>query len=225
MSYPPIGAIGPRILAWWSLRTQTESVEIEGLEHVPAAGPVLLVSRHVHHLLDGAVLIRYLRRNVHIVVGLDWAANPRERRWMERLCRWAAWPIVLRPQSMAASGAYSVDEVARYLRSGLRDAAALLRDGHVVAVFPEGYPLIEPERAPSAMRAQDDGGVLPFAAGFRNIVRLAERNGARDVAIVPVGFAYAREELKWRIRARFGAPMAADASVESAERAVRELSR
>lgn len=225
MSYPPIGAIGPRILAWWSLRAQTESVEIEGLQHVPASGPVLLVSRHVHHLLDGAVLIGYLRRNVHIVVGLDWTASPRERRWMERLCRWAGWPIVLRPQSMAASGAYSPDEVARYLRSGLRDAAALLRDGRVVAVFPEGYPLIEPDRTPFTVRAQDDGGILPFAAGFLSIVRLAVRNGARDVAIVPIGFAYARVGSKWRIRARFGAPMPADATVESTERAVRELSR
>lgn len=225
LSYPPIGAIGPRILAWWSLLTQTASVDVEGLENVPATGPVLLVSRHVHHLLDGAVLIHDVPRTLHIVVGLDWTADARQRRWMERACRWAGWPVILRPQTVAAGGAYSPDEVARFLRSGLRHAAQLLRDGRVVVVFPEGYPLIEPARAHLAARAQDDGAMLPFAAGFLTIVQLAERYGARDVKIVPVGFAYKRPKSKWRIRARFGAPMSADATVEAIEHAVRELSR
>ncbi len=225
MSYPPIGAIGPRLLAWWSLRTQTASVQIEGLEHVPSTGAVLLVSRHVHHLLDGAVLIHYVRRTIHIVVGLDWTVDARQRRWMERACRWAGWPVILRPQTAAAGGAYSTDEVASYLRSGLREAAALLRDERVVVVFPEGYPLIEPARAHVAARPQDDGAMLPFAGGFRSVVQLAERYGARDVAIVPVGFAYKRRGSKWRIRARFGAPMDADSPVEAVESAVRELSR
>jgi 1-acyl-sn-glycerol-3-phosphate acyltransferase len=224
LSYPPIGAIGPRLLAWWSLRTKTESVQIEGLEHVPATGPVLLVSRHVHHLLDGTVLIKYVPRTIHIVVGLDWTANARERGWMERVCRWAGWPVILRPQTVAAGGAYSTDEVARYLRSGLRHAAALLRDGRVVVVFPEGYPLIEPARAHVDARARDDGALLPFASGFLSIVQLAARYGARDIAIVPVGFAYERRGSKWRIRARFGAAMGADATVVAVERAVRELS-
>jgi 1-acyl-sn-glycerol-3-phosphate acyltransferase len=225
VKYPPVGAIGPRVLAWWSLLTQTESVRVEGLEHVPATGPVLIVSRHVHHLLDGIVLIHYLPRTVHIVVGLDWTANATERRWMERACRWAGWPVILRPQSVAASGAYSPDEVAKYLRSGLRDAAALLRDGRVVVVFPEGYPLIEPARSHLSARAQDDGALLPFAAGFRSIVQLAERYGARDIAIVPVGLSYTRPDTKWRIVARFGAPMTGDAPLEEIERAVRDLSR
>jgi putative membrane protein len=225
LSYPPIGAIGPRVLAWWSLLTQAESVQIEGLEHVPANGPVLLVSRHVHHLLDGTILIKYVRRTIHIVVGLDWTADPHERRWMERACRWAGWPVLLRPQTVAAGGAYSTDEVNRYLRSGLRDAAELLRDGRVVVVFPEGYPLIEPVRAGVSARVQDDGAVLPFDGGFRSVVQRATHYGARGIAIVPVGFAYERGGSKWRIRARFGVPMDADAAVDAVEHAVRELSR
>jgi 1-acyl-sn-glycerol-3-phosphate acyltransferase len=225
LSYPPIGAIGPRILAWWSLRTKTESVRVEGLENIPATGPVLLVARHVHHLLDGTVLIEHVPRTIHIVVGLDWTANARERRWMERACRWAGWPVILRPQTAGAGGAYSTEEVARFLRSGLRDAAALLRDGRVVVVFPEGYPLIEPDRAHVGARARDDGAMLPFAPGYRSIVQLAERYGARDVAIVPAGFVYERPKSKWRIRARFGAPLKANATVEAVESAVRALSR
>jgi len=171
------------------------------------------------------VKTQVIRRTIHIVVGLDWTVDARQRRWMERACRWAGWPVILRPQTAAAGGAYSTDEVASYLRSGLREAAALLREGRVVVVFPEGYPLIEPARAHVAARAQDDGAMLPFAGGYRSIVQLAERYGAREVAIVPVGFAYKRRGSKWRIRARFGAPMDADSPVEAVESAVRELSR
>jgi 1-acyl-sn-glycerol-3-phosphate acyltransferase len=224
LSYPPAGAIGPRLIAWWSLRTMTESVRIDGLDRVPAAGPVLLVARHVHHLLDGAVLVHYLRRPVHIVVGLDWAAGARERRWMERACGWAGWPVILRPRT-ADGGAYAPAEVGRYLRSGLRDAAALLRDERVVAVFPEGYPVVEPARTRLQPAPRDADGMLPFAGGFRTIARLAAQHGAVGVAVVPVGFAYERTASKWRIRARFGAPMHPGATVGDVERAVRELSR
>jgi hypothetical protein len=30
---------------------------VEGLEHVPASGPVLIVARHFHHLYDGCILL------------------------------------------------------------------------------------------------------------------------------------------------------------------------
>ncbi|MDQ6943300.1 MAG: 1-acyl-sn-glycerol-3-phosphate acyltransferase, partial [Candidatus Eremiobacteraeota bacterium] len=138
--YPPVGMFGPRAIAWWSLRTMTDGVTVDGLERVPRTGPVLLAARHVHHLLDGAVLVRHLARPVHIVVGLDWAADARQRRWMERVCAWARYPVILRPATAGARGGYAASEVRQYLRAGLREAAALLRDGRVVLVFPEGYP-------------------------------------------------------------------------------------
>ena len=93
--YPPAGMFGPRAIAWWSLRTMTDDVTVVGLDRVPRTGPVLLAARHYHHLLDGAVLVSSLERPVHIVVGLDWAANARERRWMERACKWARYPVIL----------------------------------------------------------------------------------------------------------------------------------
>ena len=217
--------LGPRAIAWWALRTMTDGVTVEGLERVPRTGPVLLAARHYHHLLDGAVLVHHLARPVHIVVGLDWTANARQRRWMERACAWARYPVILRPATTGAHGGYTASEVRRYLRSGVRDAAALLRDRRVVLVFPEGYPVVDPTASDATPRARDEDGLLPFAAGFRTIADAARRGGAADIAIVPVGFRYEPRGARWRIAARFGAPLAADADVTTVADAVRELSR
>ncbi|MEA2665680.1 MAG: hypothetical protein QOI11_2624 [Candidatus Eremiobacteraeota bacterium] len=216
--------IGPRAIARWALGTMTDGVSLTGAENVPGAGPVLLVARHYHHLLDGALLVDELRRPVHIVVGLDWAADPRQRRWMERVCGWARYPVILRPATTGERAGYDRAEVGRYLRRGLRDAAHLLRDGRVVLVFPEGYPVVDPS-APAAPRPRDADGFLPFAPGYRTIANLARQLGARDVPLVPVGFRYQARGKKWRIAARIGEPLPADSEVAAVERTVRELSR
>ena len=223
--YPPAGMLGPRAIAWWALRTMTDGVTVEGLDHVPRTGPVLLAARHYHHLLDGAVIVHHLGRPLHVVVALDWVANARRRRWMERACAWAHFPVILRPATTGVCGGYAASEVRRYVRSGVRDAVALLRDGRVVLVFPEGYPVVDPTASDATPRARDAGGLLPFAAGFRTIAGAARRAGARDVAIVPVGLRYDARGARWRITARFGAPLGADADVATVAGAVRELSR
>ena len=223
--YPPVGMLGPRAIAWWSLRTMTDGVTVEGLDRIPRTGPVLLAARHYHHLLDGAVLVHHVARPVHIVVGLDWTANARQRHWMERACAWARYPVILRRATTGTRGGYAAREVRRYLRSGLHDAAALLRDERVVLVFPEGYPVVDPTASDATPRARDTRGMLPFAGGFRTIAGAARRAGASDVAIVPVGLRYEPRGARWRIIARIGAPLTADADVATVERAVRELSR
>jgi putative membrane protein len=209
--------LGPAAIAHWALATQTARVAVEGLENVPTAGPVLLVARHVHHLLDGAVLVRYVPRPVHIVVALDWAADANQRRWMERACRAARYPVVLRPATLGHRGGFAAHELLRYTRSGIRDAVALLCEEHVVAIFPEGYPNVDPTFA----RKLDDDEMLPFGRGFERIAALAERTNGARVAIVPVGFRYVRGR-RWSIRVRFGVPERGNVD-EIAER-VRELS-
>lgn len=224
MSYPPPGMLGPRAIARWALTTMTADVELSGADNLPAAGPVLLAAHHYHHLLDGAVLVDRLRRPLHIVVGLDWAAGARQRRWMERLCGWARYPVILRPATTGERAGYARDEIGRYLRRGLRDAAELLCEGRVVLVFPEGYPVVDPS-APAAPRARDSDGFLPFAPGYRTILSLARRLGAPGVPVVPVGFRYEARGRKWRVAARIGPPLAAEGGGAAVERAVRELSR
>ena len=212
---------GPNVIAWWALRTQTASLTVEGVANVPRAGPVMLVARHFHHLLDGSVLVRSLPRPVHIVVGLDWAENARQRRWMERACRAAAYPIVLRAATLGRRDGFAREELLHYTRSALREVVALLRAGRVVLVFPEGYPNIDPAFA----QKPDENAFLPFEAGYRRMIAAAERDGMTRVAVVPVGFHYARAK-KWEIVARIGPPRyGPDADAATVERAVHDLSR
>ena len=217
--YPPWGMLGPRAIAMWGLRTKAGDVRIEGLEHIPATGPVLLVARHYHHLLDAAVLIMNVTRPIHIVVGLDWAENTTQRTWIERACRAAQWPIVLRPQTLGERAGFTPDELLRYTRNAMRDATSLLRAGRVVLVFPEGYPTIDP----AGQRKPDDDAFLPFAPGYARMLAWAQRDGTTRVAVIPVGFRYTRGVV-WSIVARIG-PALADPSPDNVERAVRELSQ
>lgn len=199
MPYPPWGMVGPAAIARWALRTKTSSVRVDGLENVPAGGPVMLVARHFHHLLDGAVLVRYVRRPVHIIVGLDWTADAKQRAWMERACRAAEYPIVLRPATLGERDGYARNELVHYTRTALQAASALLAAGRVVLAFPEGYPNVDP----AFTRKADDDAFLPFAPGYLRMIAWAQRASAVRVAVVPVGFHYTRGP-RWSIVARIG---------------------
>jgi putative membrane protein len=220
----PYVTAGERVIAAAILRAQHARVAFFGVERLPARGPALIVAHHYHHLLDGAVLVRATTRPVRIVVALDWTRDRGQRRTMERLCGWAGWPVVLRAETLGATGSFATQERLRYLRSGLRGAADLLRAGELVVVFPEGYPVIDSDDKPVTARPRDADGFLPFADGFRTIARLAARGGS-EVPIVPLGLRYVRDGQGWQIDARFGTPLGADVSANDAEAAVRALSR
>ncbi len=211
------------MIASWAFATQARRTAFTGVEHIPRSGPVLLGVRHYHHLLDGAMLIRYVGRPVHIVVGLDWASDARTRQWMERACRAAQFPVILRPGFNG--GAYDPKEIARYLRSGLRDAANLLRDGRVVVVFPEGAPVIDPSAPEGGALPRDADEFAAFNDGYRLIARLAGRAGGTPVPLVPIGFSYARAGRRWDIIARAGAALDAQTPPEELDTRVRALSR
>jgi len=222
--YPSFGMRGLRAYARWWLPRHVAGVTVAGLEHLPRSGPALILARHYHHEIDGAVLLARLPRPVHIVVALDWVRSAAERRRMERACRWAAWPVILRPERVRDAAAYRADETGAYLRRGLRDAAALLRAGRVVAVFPEGYPAVDAAGRAPAPRVRGGIGLLPFGEGFRAIARRAERDGGAATPIVPFGLRYERLGESWRVRAAFGAPLASETSTAELQRIVGELS-
>lgn len=225
MNYPTVGMRGLRAYARWWLPRHVASESIEGLENLPRSGPVLIAARHYHHLIDGAVLLARLPRPVHIIVALDWVRDRSQRRRMELACRWAGWPVIVRPAAAGGATAYPGNEGARALRRGLRDALALLREGRVVAIFPEGYPAIDRPARAAAAPERDAAGFLPFAAGFRTVAAHAARASANAVPVVPMGFTYLQTAGGWSVRARLGTPLPASATVETVERAVRDLSR
>jgi putative membrane protein len=198
-----VGALATRAIARYYVARDLK-LRVEGLEHLPRAGPVLIAARHYHHLYDGAALVGSLPRTVHLFVALDWARSPWERRVMERLCELADWPVALRGEALGQgrSSAFARGELARYVRGSLAAGARLLREGRVLAVFPEGFPTIDPEGS----RKLSDDAFLPFRPGFLAIVALAQRQGSTRIPILPAGLTYARGA-RWHVSLRFGAPL------------------
>jgi 1-acyl-sn-glycerol-3-phosphate acyltransferase len=190
--------------AWQALRRAGKldlrrkvDLTVEGLDLVPASGPVLLAARHYHHLHDGAALMATIPRPMRILVGLDWIENTAAKRAMDRACAAAGWPVVMRRRPDAAG--FSAEE-ARTLVAALEASVEVLRKGEVLLVFPEGYPTIDPTWTP---KTRDDE-LLPFHPG---VVRIALRAAQAGIVapIVPVGLEYHRGP-RWSLTMRFGLP-------------------
>lgn len=176
---------------------------VEGKEHLPEQGAVLIIARHFHHLYDGCALLRMVPRRLHLLVGLDWIERPLTRRAMELACQLAAWPIVLRPRQLEGrTSAYQASEAFGYLRRAVALSTRLLREGEALVIFPEGYPVIDPLAGPR----KPDQPFLPFQPGFGRLVELAEADGQTHVVIVPAGLAYRQQGKRWQLVLRFGQP-------------------
>lgn len=206
------------------------TLEVEGREHIPTRGAVLIVARHFHYLYDGCALLNATPRQPHFLVALDWVQQGWLRCLMELACSLADWPIVLRSKqfnqtSCTRHSAYSPSEVIPYLRHACTDTVRLLRHEEVLVIFPEAYPTIDPNT--TTKRGPDE--FLPFQPGFAHLVKMAERYGQTQVAIVPAGLTYSQNE-HWHITLRFGQALSrSDFSdttqlVQAVEQQVQELS-
>jgi 1-acyl-sn-glycerol-3-phosphate acyltransferase len=174
---------------------------VEGREHIPARGPVLLVCRHVHHAYDGCVLLTAFPRPVHLLITLDWMPFVPVRRLMAKACRFARWPVVAR--AVHRSGIMPATSeratAGTSVRSAVRASADILQAGEILAVFPEGYPNIDPVYTPKLSLTD----VIPFLPGFAAILDLAQRTRPEPIPVVPVGFSYEPGD-RWRITMRCG---------------------
>lgn len=216
------GAI--RLWCKWTVARRLR-LRIEGIDNVPESGPVLLVSRHVHHLFDGVVFLALFPRPLCLLVALDWAPNRVMRAGMEIACRLAGWPVVLRSDRLERSrptgaapfrSAYGKREVVPYLRRATHDSVAILRQGQMLVIFPEAYPAIDPMETPRSPSAE----MLPFRTGFVRLTQAAERDGVTRVQIVPVGLQYAGKD-PWLVHVRFGEAMRLEPDAAVVEVALR----
>ena len=209
-------------------------IEVKGLDHVPSRGPAILVARHYHHLFDGVALHWAIPRRIHLLVTLDWATRPLTRYFMAAVIRAARWPVVLRQDALArqAQGAgtqglaaFTRKDLNRYQRKAVHDSMALLREGRLLVIFPEGYPNVDPHYTPKTGKEE----MLPFKSGFASIAAAAEKRLGGKIPLVPVGIRYT-VGARWTAHIRFGMPRSAadfvsrEALVKRLEQDVAELS-
>jgi 1-acyl-sn-glycerol-3-phosphate acyltransferase len=217
------------IRRWCGLQMRRQALlRVEGVEHIPSRGPVLLACRHVHHLYDGCALLAILPRRVHLYIALDWVPVRVARRAIERACRLVGWPVVLRSSHPRWSSLHGRDqeEVRSSVRRSVRAGVRVLVNGEALVVFPEGYPNVDPVYTPK--RNLED--FAPFLPGFASIVELAQLRCSQSIPIVPVGFTYQPGE-RWRITMRCGPAMyrnsgeSRDAFVAAVQSQVMQLSQ
>jgi len=163
-----------------------ETIEVDGLEHVPSAGPTLVVANHTNGLLDPMFIADALDRPVWLT-----AKSTLTRQSLVRLLMAAAEVIVIhRPQDVP-EGAVQQDN-----SDALDQIAQRLADGGAVIVFPEG-------------QSHSDPSMRPFHRGAAHValdyLRAGDPGGLR---ILPAGLYFeAKQRFRSRVRLRFGPPL------------------
>ena len=192
IAYRILRALGRLALRWFY-----REVEVVGLEHLPATGPVLLASNHPNALVDALVVGCTLRRPVTLTAKATLLENPVTRALLR-----VAGVVPLRRASDALRSGRGADGALDPARNADAFAAVLdvLQAGGIVLIFPEG-------------KSHSDPALAPLKTGLARIAAMARaERRLPSVPIVPVGLTFER---KWEPRSRvlmcLGRPIVAGA--------------
>ncbi|HJU88708.1 MAG TPA: lysophospholipid acyltransferase family protein, partial [Gemmatimonadaceae bacterium] len=186
-----------RLLRWITrvaLRWFYRDVEVNGLERIPAEGPVLLAVNHPNALVDALVVGDILPRELVLTAKATLFEHPVLRalfRWVKIIPLRRVTDETKRNPAAAPDAARNVD--------AFRAILDALADGEAVLIFPEG-------------RSHNEPSLAPLRTGLARIALQARHErGIRGISIVPVGLTFER---KWRPRTRIfvhvGDPIALD---------------
>jgi len=186
-----------RALARLLLAIFYRSAEVQGLERVPARGPVLFVANHGNALIDPIVLVALL---------------PRVPRFLAKHTLWnnpAIWPLL---ELAGAIPVYRAQEgdTSRNQETFARCYEELARGG-AVALFPEGI-------------SHDQPSLQPLRTGAARIGLGARARGAASAAIVPIGLTFeSKRAFRSRLLLCAGETIAVDSRSDEDPEAVRAL--
>ena len=162
-------------------------IVVEGADSVPSAGPVLLVSNHANALVDPFLVMRPLRRRVHLTAKSTLSKSP-----LLRFVAWALDVVVFHRRQDRDLGANPAAN-----RESLNLCRERLHAGGAVCIFPEGQSHSEP-----VMRR--------FLSGVGRIALdyLETYPEGPALRIVPVGLHYEQKD-RYRSTAwvRYGVPI------------------
>ncbi|HET9991113.1 MAG TPA: lysophospholipid acyltransferase family protein [Kofleriaceae bacterium] len=198
-----------RFLAWL-LRTITRvffrQIEVVGLEHVPATGPVLFAGNHPNSLIDPILIITTCGRKVHFAAKDSLFSGRLMRAVLRGL---GAVPIKRRDDhdgaaNHAASTAAPVDNDAAF------DAMfGVLGDGGAIGIFPEGLS----HDAAHLSRLKTGAARLAIGAAVRT---------HRPITIVPCGLTFINpKRFRSRVLVQYGPPLVITDAVDGSPARVR----
>ncbi len=164
-----------RLSARLALRWYYSALVVQGREHIPVDGPVLVVSNHPNALVDAMLVGTTVPRRVLITA----RATLFEGRALAGLLRRIGVVPLLRVQDVVTiAGAPGL--LARNDASLDRVTDALRQD-EVVLIFPEGI-------------SHDRPSMVPLKSGAARIALQAWDKGAKDLRVLPIGLVYEEKE-------------------------------
>ena len=166
-----------RFIAWIAANI-VYRFRVQGREHIPAEGAALLVCNHVS-FVDPVLLMAASPRPIHFVMDHRIFAIP-VLGAVFRLAK--AIPVAPR------------DEAPEIYAAAFARAAQVLRDGELLAIFPEGA-------------LTTDGTLQPFKGGIMKILEQARAVGI-DVPVIPMALSNLWGSFFSRIELRGGRPQA-----------------
>src|ERR1700682_1978010 len=185
-------------MAYWALKAVPAPVlpvffrvRVEGLEHVPSKGPVIMASNHVS-FSDSIFLPLVLRRRITFVAKAEYFEDPKTA-WFFRAM--GQIPIK-RGDGLAANRA-------------LESALEVLADGGVLGIYPEGT------RSPDGRMYKGHTGVARLSMQCRAPVAPVAQSGT--AAVQPLGAM--RPKLFRRVTVKIGPPLRREATGSGAEEA------
>ncbi len=205
-----------------ALRWYYRDVIADGIAHVPADGPLLVVANHPNQLVDAMLVGTVLPRDVSFTGRATLLDNPVLAMLMRRLpfvpLRRAQDERTKRADDAATGATIDAGRNADAFRA-IHDALA---GGQAVLIFPEGISHHQPQLAPIKT------GAARIALAAR------DERGIRGLRILPVGLNFEdKAAARTQVLVRVGAPIALDAwgaadgtpTVASGAAAVERLTR
>jgi glycerol-3-phosphate O-acyltransferase / dihydroxyacetone phosphate acyltransferase len=178
-----------RALSQVSLRWFYSRMDTEGLERIPASGPVLLAVNHPNALVDAMVVAAVCPRRITFTGRATLFANPLLAAFLRAV---GVVPLVrTRDVAELRTGA----DASRNERA-FRLMHQALAGGSAVMIFPEGV-------------TGDRPALAPLRTGAARLAFQALEAGVRDLVIVPVGLTFERKDTpRTRVFLQTGEPIA-----------------
>lgn len=168
-------------LARLLVRIFFRSIEVDGGERLPSSGPVLLVANHTNGLVDALLLMAALRRYPRFLGKSTLFRIP------------PLWPFLKLGGVIPVYRAVDAVPGDRNV-SAFATSHRLLRQGAMVALFPEGI-------------SHDELSLQPLKTGAARIALDAASDGAAELVTVAVGLVYdAKARFRSRALVRVGDP-------------------